>query len=63
MGQQLQGMEMPPNLTLFHVGVEGRENICVETVSTSHLLLALIKRSPYRRLYGITANAITRPCE
>jgi len=40
-GQQLQGMEMPPNLTLFHVGVEGRENICVETVSTSHLLLGI----------------------
>ena len=40
-GRQLQGMEMPPNLTLFHVGVEGRENICVETVSTSHLLLGI----------------------
>jgi len=40
-GQQLQGLEMPPNLTLFHVGVEGRENVCVETVSTSHLLLGI----------------------
>ncbi len=40
-GQQLQRMEMPPNLTLFHVGAEGRENVCVETVASSHLLLGV----------------------
>ena len=39
--KQLKGQKMPPNLTLFHVGVEGRENVCVESLSFSRLLLGV----------------------
>ena len=33
--------KLPPKITLFHVGAEGRENICVETVELSRLLLGV----------------------
>ena len=36
---QLAELELPPTLTLFHVGAEGRENVCVESLEFSHLLL------------------------
>ena len=39
--KQLKGLKVPPNLTLFHVGAEGRENVCVETLSFSRLLLGV----------------------
>ena len=39
--KQLRGLEIPPNITLFHVGAEGRENVCVETLSFSRLLLGV----------------------
>ncbi len=52
---QFKGLEIPPNLTLFHVGVEGRENVCVETLGFSHLLLGVnqtIKVQASLRNYG-----------
>ena len=39
--KQLRGLEIPPNITLFHVGSEGRENVCVQTLSFSRLLLGV----------------------
>ena len=38
---QLAKMELPPNLTLFHVGAAGTENVCVESLEFSHLLLGV----------------------
>ena len=40
-GDLLAGLEMEPSLTLFHVGSEGRENVCVESLEFSHLLLGV----------------------
>ena len=39
--KQLKGLKVPPNLTLFQVGAEGRENVCIETLSFSRLLLGV----------------------
>ena len=53
--KQLKGLEVPPSITLFHIGVEGRENICVETLGFSHLLLGVnqtIKVQASLRNYG-----------
>ncbi len=38
---RIAAMELPPNLTLFHVGTEGRDNVCVESLEFSHLLLGV----------------------
>ena len=38
---QIAAMELAPNLTLFHVGAEGRDNVCVESLEFSHLLLGV----------------------
>ncbi|MEE2813864.1 MAG: BatA domain-containing protein [Verrucomicrobiota bacterium] len=53
--KQLNGLEIPASLTLFHVGVEGKENVCVETLSFSHLLLGVnqtLKVQASLRNYG-----------
>ena len=41
-------MDFPPNLTLFHVGAEGRENVCVESLEFSHLLLGVNQKVQVR---------------
>ncbi len=37
----LAAQELAPRLTLFHTGAEGRENVCVETVSFSPRVLGI----------------------
>ncbi|MDC0144672.1 BatA domain-containing protein [Verrucomicrobia bacterium] len=39
--ERLGGAEIAPRLTLFHTGAEGRENVCVETVSFSPRVLGM----------------------
>ena len=53
--KQLHGQKIAPQITLFHVGVEGKENVCVETLSFSHLLLGVnqtLKVQASLRNYG-----------
>jgi hypothetical protein len=38
---RLAAQELAPRLTLFHTGAEGRENVCVETVSFSPRVLGI----------------------
>ncbi len=38
---RLGAQEIAPRLTLFHTGAEGRENVCVETVSSSPRVLGI----------------------
>ncbi|MBC8326221.1 MAG: BatA domain-containing protein [Verrucomicrobia subdivision 3 bacterium] len=39
--ERLGATEIAPRLTLFHTGAEGRENVCVETVSFSPRVLGM----------------------
>mgnify|MGYP001970200908 CR=1 FL=1 len=39
--ERLGAQELSPRLTLFHTGAEGRENVCVETVSFSPRVLGM----------------------
>ena len=39
--ERLGAAEIAPRLTLFHTGAEGRENVCVETVSFSPRVLGM----------------------
>jgi hypothetical protein len=39
--ERLAAQELAPRLTLFHTGAEGRENVCVETVSFSPRVLGM----------------------
>ncbi len=41
LADQLRKLPLPPQITLFHAGSEGRENICVESIDFSHRVLGV----------------------
>jgi len=57
--ERLAAQELAPRLTLFHTGAEGRENVCVETVSFSPRVLGMNQTLEVRatlRNYGERAH-------
>ena len=41
LADQLRKMTLPPQITLFHVGAEGRENVCVESLDFARTVLGV----------------------
>ncbi len=41
LADQLRKMNLPPQITLFHAGTQGRENVCVESLDFSRTVLGV----------------------
>jgi hypothetical protein len=48
LGQTLKKLPLPPRLTLFPVGTEGRDNVAVESLDFSHLVFGIGQRVQVR---------------